>query len=63
MSKFKKTSKFSELDYHGNWQGLGKEVFKKLSAGKTVECNPQGHLIEGKYVEEVKKKEISNGSD
>jgi len=54
--KIKRTKKFSQLDYSGNWAGLGKENFIKLEAGKTVECDPPGSLLKDKFVEEVKNK-------
>ena len=54
--KIKRTKKFSELDYSGNWSGLGKANFIKLESGKTVECEPPDHLLKGKYVEEIKNK-------
>ena len=51
------TEKFAELDTMGNYQGLGKEIFQKLEAGKSVDCDPPDWLVKDGY---IKKSSQSN---
>ena len=64
--KYKRTNKFSELDYSGNWAGLGKDLFRKIEAGKTVTIEkPPKKLVDGEFIkkiEENKKTGVSNGN-
>ena len=52
--KYKRTEKFSELDYSGNWAGLGKDLFTKLEAGKTVTIkNPPKELVDDNFIKKI----------
>lgn len=55
MAKYQRTEKFEELDSTNNWSGFGKEVFIKLEAGKSVECEPTKDQIETGYVKPASK--------
>jgi len=51
--KVKATKKFSELDSSSSYQGLGRELFRKLKGGMVVEIDSiPKHLKD--YLEEVK---------
>ena len=44
------TEKFAELDTMGNYPGLGKEIFQKLEAGESVDCDPSEWLVKDGYL-------------
>tara|TARA_Y100000310_G_C20067049_1_gene527614 strand:- start:180 stop:359 length:180 start_codon:yes stop_codon:yes gene_type:complete len=56
MKKYKMSKKIQSFSALDDWQGLGKEKAEELEEGKVVELkNPPKHLVDGGYIEEVKK--------
>jgi hypothetical protein len=54
--RIKATEKFSKLGSSNNWAGFGKDLFRKIEAGATVEFDCPDHLLKDGYVEESKSK-------
>jgi len=54
--KYKPTAKFKTLDTLNHHQGLSKDHYARLMAGKTTECEPPERLVKDGYLMAVKKK-------
>ena len=55
--RYKATKKFQTLSRANHHQGLSRVKYDTFLYGGIVECKPPKRLIDGKYVEKVKKVE------